>query len=379
MKLTGNRAELRFPAAQILKWAAGSPVAYLATCHIFVLSAFFTSILSADISPVDTGDGWGTNLNNMNIRQPGWSREVLSVMDEYLKANKATGTLPEKIGHMDHYDSMAGSINPYFIQKYGLRPETIILNGTGDNPASLLGCGGKVMVSLGSSYTLCGVMDRVIPSSKAEYNIFGYTPGSAMALSVFTNGGKVHDEFIRRYLHLPDGYKPKTGDWENYIDLGGELRLPSTEHLMLPYLLDESVPLQEKGVVRQGFSRIGAGVNIRALHLSQVLSLRIHSGHLGKAEELCLVAGGAQNRLLRQWIADAFNAPTCLIRNADVAAPFGCALSGAVKVLGLSYQEAAERFIQKDRDSVCRPLASNVKAMKHLIGKYQALEDQKQN
>jgi sugar (pentulose or hexulose) kinase len=40
--LTGNRAELRFPAAQILKWASQSPHEYYQTAHIFLLSAFLT-------------------------------------------------------------------------------------------------------------------------------------------------------------------------------------------------------------------------------------------------------------------------------------------------------------------------------------------------
>ncbi|MBW2370638.1 MAG: hypothetical protein JRH15_22430, partial [Deltaproteobacteria bacterium] len=37
-KLTGNRAELRFPAAQILKWASQNPQAYDQTSHIWILS-----------------------------------------------------------------------------------------------------------------------------------------------------------------------------------------------------------------------------------------------------------------------------------------------------------------------------------------------------
>jgi sugar (pentulose or hexulose) kinase len=220
-------------------------------------------------------------------------------------------------------------------------------------------------------------MDRIITSSKEEYNIFGYTRGSAMALSVFTNGGKVHEEFIRRYLHLPERYKVEKGNWETYIRVAGDMRLSNKEYLMLPYLLDESVPLREKGVVRNGFNEDDVGTNIRALHLSQVLSLKSHSSHLGEAEEICLLAGGAGNRLLRQWLADAFNSQIYSIRNADVAAPFGCALSGAVKVLGLSYQEVAERFIKKERDSFCQPNAGNVKAMKNLVREYQELENER--
>ena len=72
LALTGNRAELRFPAAQILKWARESPYEYDRTDHIFLLSAFLISIIAGKVAPVDTGDGWGTNLNTLDIRRPGW-------------------------------------------------------------------------------------------------------------------------------------------------------------------------------------------------------------------------------------------------------------------------------------------------------------------
>ena len=82
--LTGNRAELRFPAPQILNWAGESPDEYARTAHIFLLSAFLTSVMAGKVAPVDTGDGWGTNLNTLDIHQPGWSDVVLKVADEYL-------------------------------------------------------------------------------------------------------------------------------------------------------------------------------------------------------------------------------------------------------------------------------------------------------
>lgn len=372
-KLTGNRAELRFPAAQILKWARESPEAFRQTGHIFLLSAFLTSLLTGKVCPVDTGDGWGTNLNSLDIHRPGWNREVLSVADEYLRRSNISDSLLEKIGSMDHYDAPAGFIHPYFVEKYGFHPSTEVLIGTGDNPATLLGCGGSLVISLGSSYTVCGIMDQILPSAQEEYNLFGYTLGRIMGLSVITNGGKVHNEFARQYL--PDRKENSSPiDWEAYLHLAGDQRLSDDERLLLPYLFDESVPLRKRGILRFGFSAEEAAVNIRALHLSQVLSLRTHSSHLGEVEELCIVAGGAKNRLLRQWIADVFQADTYSIRNAEAAAPFGCALSGASRVLGLTYAEAAERFIEKDPDSICRPLAGNVEVMKDLVRKYQELE-----
>ena len=82
-RLTGNRAEPRFPAAQILRWGGEDPEAFDRTEHIFLLSAFMTSLLSGRPAPVDTGDGWGANMNSCDIDAPRWNDSVLDVMDRF--------------------------------------------------------------------------------------------------------------------------------------------------------------------------------------------------------------------------------------------------------------------------------------------------------
>ncbi len=372
--LTGNRAELRFPAAQILKWAREHPEELEKTAHIFLLSAFMTSILAGKITVVDTGDGWGTNLNQTDIRNPGWSALVLSAMNRYLKDAGIHSDLAARIGGMNHYDEPAGTICPYFTQKYGVYPQAIVLTGTGDNPATLLGCGSETVISLGSSYTVNGVSQTVTPSPKGEYNIFGYIPGTVMALSVFTNGSKVHDHFLRRYLLQGRTGEITDQDWESYVRSAGPTRLEADDPLMLPYLQAESVPLKPSGVVRQGFREEDAHANIRALSISQILSLRLHSTHLSDAGSICVVGGGARNPFQMQLIADIFQARAYNIRHADFAAPLGCAVSGARKVLDLTYQDAADRYVQRDGASVRVPDADALPKVKRLLDRYTRLE-----
>ncbi len=372
--LTGNRAELRFPAAQILKWAGERPDEYRQTGHIFLLSAFITSILAGKIAPVDTGDGWGTNLNSLDLSPPKWSNEALSVMNTALATTGIDSPLESKIGRIDHYDAKVGTINPYFSEKFGLPAEAILLAGTGDNPATLLGCGGQAVISLGSSYTISGVMDAVVPSLKEEYNVFGYTKGRAMALCVFTNGSKVHDHFLKKYLLNNNKGLPKKEDWQEYMKAGGEARLSPDENLMLPFLFDESLPLREKGIVRDGFSEEDMKANIRALHVSQVLSLRAHSAHLKDVERICVVGGGSANPLMMQLIADIFRASVYSTRNAGLAAPMGCAISGARHLLDMSYDEAAENFVEKENSISTEPFDYGSEVVSHLLDKYSAFE-----
>jgi sugar (pentulose or hexulose) kinase len=114
--------------------------------------------------------------------------------------------------------------------------------------------------------------------------------------------------------------------------------------------------------------------DIRALHISQALSLRIHSNHLNYAGALCVVGGGSKNRFLRQITADVFDASVYTIRHADFAAAFGCAISGAKNLLRVSYEETASTFMQVDRASFMNPIQGNQTAIQALLCKYTALE-----
>jgi xylulokinase len=374
LALTGNRAELRFPASQVLKWARESPGEYARTAHIFLLSAFLTSILVGKVAPADTGDGWGTNLNNLDISHPGWSDAVLEVAEEHLGSRNASLPLRGRLGEMVQYDTVLGSVAPYFVRRYDVSPRAVVLVGTGDNPATLLGCGGQAVVSLGSSYTVNGQMRKIVPSASGEYNVFGYTPGNAMALTVFTNGAKVHEFFLDRYVPRERPSSSLDSRWEAYVSAAGEAILRADEPLMLPYFRDESVPLRAGGIVRDGFDDQDARVNIRSLHVSQALSLKLHSGHLGRTDAICVVGGAGRNSFLKQLIADVFDSRTYNPRHAAFAAALGGAMSGARAILNMPYEEAASRFVQIDGASSARPLEVNWSPVRKLLRRYEALE-----
>ncbi|MCX5849418.1 MAG: FGGY family carbohydrate kinase [Deltaproteobacteria bacterium] len=370
-KLCGNLAEPRFPAPQILKWAYNAPQEFEVTAHIFVLSAFLSSILAGKPVAVDTGDGWGTNFNNLDINTPGWNDEILKAFDNLLRERGIAGAIKNKIGGIVPYDTPLGHISPCISARYGIDPDAIILAGTGDNPATLLGCGGGAVVSLGSSYTVNGIAADIAPSPSGEYNLFGYTSGTVMALSVFTNGSKVHDYFREKYDPL--------GERDSYMAMAGKSVISNQEPLMLPWLFDESVPPGKRGIIRQGLNEDDPAANIRALHISQVLALRLHSGHLERRESLCVAGGASKNGFLRQLISDFFGAETYTIENTDFAAPLGCAVSGACCLLDISYAEAANRFVRKEKSSVLRPIEKNRKVVDRLLQRYSELENANRN
>lgn len=365
-QLTANRAELRFPASQILKWGLADPASYDRTAHIMLLSAFLTTVLVGRPVPVDTGDGWGTNLNHTDITNPGWSDTALGVVDAQLHAGGVQSDLRDKLGTMTQYDTPVGSPSDYFVRVFGLSSDAVVLAGTGDNPATLLGSGGDLVISLGSSFTVNGVLAGLGRLDGAEYNVFGYIPGSAMALSVVTNGTKVHDAFRQQYT--------SEGSWASYAALAGGRDVRDVEPLLLPYLQQESVPVRPAGIVRGGFDANDVRSNVRALHLSQALSLRVHSSHVSDPRSMAIVGGGSYNDLLRSFITDAFGAETYRIRSGEYAAPLGCAIAAARHLLDIDYDEAAARFVQVEEESRLVPKPELGEVYERLATRYADLE-----
>jgi hypothetical protein len=67
---------------------------------------------------------------------------------------------------------------------------------------------------------------------------------------------------------------------------------------------------------------------------------------------------------------DAYN-----IEHADVAAPLGCAVSGARQILDLSYRDAAHRYVQRDEESVRSADVGASSRVDRLLERYRRLEE----
>lgn len=352
--LTANPAELRFPAAQLLKWARANPEEYHRTGIVSPLSAFGTSILAGIVAPVDTGDGWGTNLNTVNINTPGWDERITQLIAPDLHL---------KLPPMTHYDARMGNISIYFVERYGADPSAIVLAGTGDNPAYLLG----FFLSTGTSWTLNGELPEVAKSS-GEDNVFGCKPGRVMSLVCFTNGGRVHEEFRDRYAD---------GSWDRYHELA--MQAEPCGNLMLPYFLAESVPRRSRGVVRDGFDEFDGPANIRALTDSMVLAARLHSQRMRMPEKILLVGGGGKNPVLRQAVADAFERPVATLEESELATVLGDAMAGAADLLNIPYldipyTEAVSAFAREREGSLTNPNPQNIPIYKDGLRRYAELE-----
>jgi sugar (pentulose or hexulose) kinase len=364
-KLTGNRAELRFPALELLKRGMNFPAEYDYTSHIKLLSAFLTSVLLGPSAPVNTGDGWGTNLNFIDIKNPSWQMEVLTAINENLtEAGAATG-LGEKLNAIAHYDAPLGAVAPYFVGVYGINPEAMILCGTGDNPATLLGSGWKLVVSLGSSHTV---------NARLRYRLHGR---GLQRVRIRPRLGHGVERDYQRYKGswcIPTRLRRR----ERLRKVRGACRRPACGCGRAPPASLStgrvSVPLKRAGVVRAGLDEISESAYIRSLRVSQALSLRLHASRVPESESIAVVGGGSRNDALRGFITDAFGARTYRVRNRDFAAPLGCAIAAARYVKDVGYDEAADLFVQVEECSRVDPLQASVNRYEKVLERYTQLE-----
>ncbi len=311
---TGSDTFERFTGPQIRKFYKTEPKAYEKTTHIALVSSFMASLLAGKIAPIDFGDGAGTNL--MDIRKHNWNHDAV----------KATApSLIGKLPPLAASGQVIGPVSPYFVQKFGLNPEAQATAWTGDNPASVLGLGlvksGQVAISLGTSDTFFGTMQKCVTDENGEGHVFGSPTGEYMTLICFKNGSLAREKIREQY---------KISDWKKFGELVASVPPGNNDGVLLPWFEAEIVPRVNKpGIHRFDLDAKDVAANCRAIFEAQMLSMRLHSQWMQVLPEKILVTGGAANdRALLQVLADVMNCPVLRIEVSKSAA-LGAALQAA--------------------------------------------------
>ncbi|KAF4678482.1 hypothetical protein FOZ62_011095, partial [Perkinsus olseni] len=184
-KLTGSKA---FTGNQILKFRKQSSGVYERTARICLVSSFCASVLLGHPARVDYSDAAGMNL--MELSSLNWSRGICGFVD-----GRTSDALISKLGGQPA-DSMAiaGTVAPYWQQRYGFSPVCSVNYWSGDNPCAAVGMGllnsGDILVSLGTSDTCLCVLPSMPLSPPPSAFTFPHPvkPGSYIAMLVYTNG-----------------------------------------------------------------------------------------------------------------------------------------------------------------------------------------------
>lgn len=320
-RVTGSIAHTRFTAAQILRWRRARPDEYAHTQTIALVSNFVATLLTAGrdvvMAPIDQSDACGMNLYDM--RQRAWSKELLAFV---AGGAEHAADLEAKLGVVAtdprHIVARAGT---WFQERYGVSPDCLVCQATGDNPATLqclTPLFGEAVLSLGTSDTI------LLPSRDYAPDVHFHTfehPASSHShdkettppyfqMFVYKNGSLAREWVRDTYCH---------GTWTEFNEAMHASPTPS-HGTGFYWRRPEIIPWNASGVHR--FAPDGQRLeefaeptyNAAAMVQSQAMSFKTRIGHvLTKAnvplERVYVVGGAAENQALCQVLANVLHCP----------------------------------------------------------------------
>ncbi|WFD28529.1 xylulokinase [Malassezia nana] len=313
---TGSIAHTRFTAAQILRWRRHHPDQYARTEHIQLVSNFVATMLTAGsearVAPLDQSDACGMNLWDIQAGQ--WSEPLLTLVDG---TNGAT--LAAKLGEVARDPSTpVARIGTWWHQRYGLRPDCLVCQSTGDNPATLQCLTpslGEAVLSLGTSDTV--LLPSTVYEPDPQYHTFQHPVSSLgthsetppyFLMLVYKNGSLAR-EWVR------DTYCD--AQWAQFDAALRAYPVP-THGTGFYWLQPEILPWDARGVHR--FDATGAPIkefeertyNAPAIVQSQCMAFRTRIERILASSGTTLsrvyvVGGAADNATLCQLLAHGLN------------------------------------------------------------------------
>ena len=206
--------------------------------------------------------------------------------------------------------------------EYGLKPGIPVAPFTGDNPASLVGCGaaepGCAVISLGTSDTFFAAMPEFHTDPDGYGHVFGNPAGGFMSLSCFKNGSLARDR-VRRDCGA---------DW-TFFDETAFALTPSGNggKRAFPYFETELTPKHDATGIEANFDWDAAApeVKIRAVVEGQIANMRERTRWIGDFATIYVTGGASRSKGILATIREIFGAE---VRTLDV--PDSAAVGGAV-------------------------------------------------
>lgn len=338
-RLAGSAGELRFGLLQIMRFAKENKAEWEATTGIVNITGFIGGLLGGVASfPFDYGDAAGSNAADIRTMQ--W----LPAIDKLVPGLRA------KLPEIKPTGEVVGRISNYWT-KYGFSPETIIVNGSGDNPASMAGQGivgkGQVGISLGTSFTIYTYIDEAELDKTLKTtigNVFREPTGKWMKLVCFQNGGlaleAIRDVWIEdkeaisrleaqgitraAFKGSEDEWNKKVSDmkWDIFNEEVNKAPAGNGGQMMITQNKDEqavNIPYVEgKPFTNFDLSVASRPQALRAAVEGQVYFLKWVADKIGlDVKEINLTGGASKNQVIRQIIADVFGANVSVLAKSN--------------------------------------------------------------
>ncbi|PIN10082.1 Sugar (pentulose and hexulose) kinase [Handroanthus impetiginosus] len=330
-KITGSRAYERFTGPQIRRIFETQPEAYRNTERISLVSSFMASLFTGSYACIDHTDGAGMNL--MDIKERAWSKTVLEAT--------APG-LEEKLGKLAAAYAVAGSIAPYFVERYQFDKNCLIIQWSGDNPNSLAGLTlnspGDLAISLGTSDTVFGITSEHKPCLEGHVFPNPVDAKGYMVMLCYKNGSLTRED-IRN--------KCADKSWDVFNTFlqqtqplnGGKLGFYYKDHEIIPplpvgihrYVLENFNGDTLNGVKECEVTEFDVASEVRALVEGQFLSMRAHAERFGMPsppKRIIATGGASANNSILSSVASIFGCNVYTIQSSD-SASMGAALRAA--------------------------------------------------
>lgn len=291
LRRTGSRAQARFAAAQILKFAREDPAAFGKTARIDLVSSYVCRHLTG-CGEIDFSDAAGMNL--LNLETGDWDRDICDYISKDL-----IGKLP-RVSRTSVF--------------------------TGDNPATLVGCGadrpGCAVVSLGTSDVFMAAAGEGVRPANGVGHVFGNPSGGLMALVCVKNGSLARDR-VRRELGV---------DWKFFDETAwkgekGKVNKEKVRKTAFPFFEEEITPPHPATGIEADFDWDSAAsdVKVRAVVEGQIANLYEQTRWVGEFTHIILAGGASRSAGIRRTVERIFGTETSVADVADAAA-LGAAL-----------------------------------------------------
>ena len=306
IELTGSDSPLRFTGAALRKVFTREPGVWNATARVHMLSSFLPAVLTGNPDvPADWGNASGTSLFDYHRKE--WDQGLLDAAVQGVGTGEA---LRQKLTPTASPLSLAGTVAPWFVEKFGFSPEARVLIGSGDNPQTKVLVDGDLL-SLGTSFVMMVDTGSGLVDARGWGNAMYDGLGRPFLFGCRTNGALVWDRLRQKAgLALKDFSTTEAALEAHPAGSVMALWQPDTES----FPPSPPLPLTIQG--GEEFARAFAGCVDSSLGL-------LYRGSLpwleGRSTPLAVTGGPSASRGIVRRIASLWNRPVVTIGTTGAA------------------------------------------------------------
>ncbi|WP_346890134.1 xylulokinase [Clostridium sp. UBA1056] len=306
--ITANPALTGFTASKILWVRNNEPEIYEKCRKILLPKDYIRYMLTGEFA-TEVSDASGMQL--LDIKNRCWSKEVLNALDIPI----------EYLGNVHESIVVSGKVHKRAAELTGLKENTPVVGGAGDQAAGAIGNGiirsGQISSTIGTSGVVFAHLDEPIIDEKGRVHTFchavpgawhmmGVTQGAGLSLKWFRDNFCTNEIEVAKNMGI-DPYVLMTKEAEK-VPVG------SRGVVYLPYLMGERTPHlnpKAKGVF---FGLSAAHTKndmlravIEGVSYSLLDCMEIIKGTGLNPTNVMVSGGGGKSELWRQILADMFN------------------------------------------------------------------------